>query len=76
MGRNISGPKTDPCGTSTLTFFQLDEFPLKTTRCGLSLKRILEGKEVNHLIPLRLSLLRSPLCLTLSNAFGKSRNAP
>ena len=39
----MCAPKTNPCGTLGLTFFQLDGCPLKITFCCLSIENTLES---------------------------------
>ena len=51
-------------------FFQLDDYPLRTTVCYLSAKNDLRSKPFTSL---HLRLLRSPLCHILSSVFDKSR---
>ena len=54
--RKKSRPKTDPCGTPVLTFFQLDDCPLGTTRSHRSVKSDSIRQRSEPCIPLLLSL--------------------
>ena len=58
--RNKKGPKTDPRGTLTLIFFQLDDCPLRTTRYCLSVKNNSRRQNIELSIALHMSSQKSP----------------
>ena len=81
--KNNKGPSTmEIWGTPALTFFHVENYPLRTTRCFLSFKSSL--KNLLKSIPFSkfskfpdmrfwVSLKMIPSCHTLSNAFEISR---
>ena len=63
-----------PWGTPALTFFQVENCPLRITRCFLSFKNSRKSFSKFPDMPLWVSLEIIPSCHTLSNVFAISMN--
>ena len=64
----------EPWGTPALTFFHVENCPLRITRCFLSFKKSRKRFSKFPDMPFWVSLKMIPSCHTLSNAFAISRN--
>ena len=67
------GPRTEPCGTPDETSFQVENSPLSTVLCDLSLSQSCTHASRWPPIPCASILARRRLCGTLSKALEKSR---
>ena len=64
----------EPWGTPALTFFHVENCPLRITRCFVSFKKSRKRFSKFPDMPFRYSLKMIPSCHTLSNTFAISRN--
>ena len=71
--KNNKGRKMEPWGTPVLTFFHVENCPLRTTLCFLCFKKSSKRFSKFPDLSIWVSLKMIPSCYILSNAFEISR---